>query len=63
MTLHSTFTDEQMADAVSNARKATQWADGATLFDAAGIILAGHDADQSAIDDASRQVALLMDRS
>lgn len=57
-----TYTDARISLALSRAREATGWPKGMALTDCAGAILAGHDADQAAIDDASRQVALLMDR-
>lgn len=56
------YTDEAMQQAIIDARKATQWPDDASLYDMAGQLLAGPDADQRDVDAASLQVALMMDR-
>lgn len=57
------YTDTRMQQALNRARNAPNWPDDASLYDMAGHILAGPGADDATVDDAARQVALMMERS
>lgn len=58
-----TYTADQMRDAVKRAKTSTGWPVGMALQDMAAHILAGHDADDVAIEEAAAQIGVWMART
>ena len=62
MTLRSSYTPSQIADAVSHAKTATGWPDDMLIHDMAAHILAGPQASDEAVADAADQVMAYLAR-